>query len=83
MPKRKPETTPSKSDSHVFSRRDFVARTSLIGAGLVVGPLLWTGCSDQPAEVRGTTGTGSARGLNKMKTRQLGTLRSRKSALAP
>ena len=47
MPKRERETTSSTSDSHVFSRRDFVARTSLIGAGLVVGPLLWTGCSDQ------------------------------------
>jgi aryl-alcohol dehydrogenase-like predicted oxidoreductase len=74
MPKRKRETTPSTSDSHVFSRRDFVARTSLIGAGLVVGPLLWTGCSDQPAEVRRTPVPGSARGLDKMKTRQLGRL---------
>jgi aryl-alcohol dehydrogenase-like predicted oxidoreductase len=75
MPTRKRETTSSTSDRHVLSRRDFVARTSLIGAGLVVGPLLWTGCSDQPAEVRGATVPGSARGLNKMKTRQLGTLK--------
>ena len=54
--------------------RDLLARgpCGLIGAGLVVGPL-WTGCSDQPAEVRGTTGPGSARGLNQLKTRQLGT----------
>jgi hypothetical protein len=42
MAKRERETTSSRSDSHVFSRRDFVARTSLIGAGLVVGPLFWT-----------------------------------------
>jgi len=75
MRTRKRETTSSTSDRHVLSRRDFVARTSLIGAGLVVGPLLWTGCSDQPAEVRGATVPGSARGLNKMKTRQLGTLK--------
>jgi aryl-alcohol dehydrogenase-like predicted oxidoreductase len=75
MPKREREMTSSTSDSHVFSRRDFMARTSLIGAGLVVGPLLWTGCSDQSAEVPSTTGTGSAKGLNKMKTRQLGTLK--------
>ena len=74
MPKRKRETTSSPSHSHVLSRRDFVARTSLIGAGLAVGPLLWTGCSDQSADVRSTTATGSARGSNKMKTRQLGTL---------
>ena len=48
MPKRERETTSSTSDSHLFSRRDFVTRTSLIGAGLVVGPLLWTGCSISP-----------------------------------
>jgi aryl-alcohol dehydrogenase-like predicted oxidoreductase len=72
MPKRDRARTSSKSDNHLLSRRDFVTRTSLIGAGLVVGPL-WTGCSDQSAEVRTTT-TGSARGLNTMKTRQLGTL---------
>ena len=74
MPKRERAATSSGSDSHLLSRRDFVTRTSLIGAGLVGGPL-WTGCSDQSAEVRSTTGTGSARGLNKMKTRQLGTLK--------
>ena len=50
MPKRERAATASKSDNHL-SRRDFVTRTSLIGAGLVVGPL-WTGCSDQSAEVR-------------------------------
>jgi hypothetical protein len=31
MSKRERETTSSTSDSHVLSRRDFVARTSLIG----------------------------------------------------
>jgi|RhiMetStandDraft_4_1073278.scaffolds.fasta_scaffold505851_1 hypothetical protein len=36
MPKRDGETTSCTSDSHVLSRRDFMARTSLIGAGLVV-----------------------------------------------
>jgi len=74
MPKRERAATASKSDNHFLSRRDFVTRTSLIGAGLVVGPL-WSGCSDQSAEVRSITGTGSARGLNTMKTRQLGTLK--------
>jgi hypothetical protein len=73
MPKLECAATSSGSNSHLLSRRDFVTRTSLIGAGLVVGPL-WTGCSDQSTEVRSTAGTGSARGLNKMKTRQLGTL---------
>ena len=74
MPKRERPGTSSRSDSPLFSRRDFVTRTSLIGAGLVVGTSLWRGCSDQSADVRTTTGTGSARGSNKMKTRQLGTL---------
>jgi aryl-alcohol dehydrogenase-like predicted oxidoreductase len=72
MPKREPAATSRKSDSHLLSRRDFVTRTGLIGAGLVVGPL-FAGCSDQSADVR-TTGTGSAQGLNTMKTRQLGRL---------
>ena len=75
MPMREPAATSSESDSHLFSRRDFVTRTSLIGAGVVVGTSLWTGCSDQSAEVGSPTGTGSARGSNKMKTRQLGTLK--------
>ena len=73
MPKRERAGTSSRSDSDLFSRRDFVTRTSLIGAGLVVGPM-WTGCSDQPAQLRSTIETGSTRGLNKMKTRNLGTL---------
>ena len=58
MPKRERAATSSGSDNHLFSRRDFVTRTSLIGARLIVGPL-WTGCTDQSAE-RSTTGTGSA-----------------------
>jgi len=73
MSKHERAATSSRSDSHLFSRRDFVTRTSLIGAGLVVGPM-WTGCSDQPAQLRSTIETGSTRGLNKMKTRHLGTL---------
>jgi len=71
MPKREPAATSRKSDSHLLSRRDFVTRTSLIAAGLVVGPAS-AGCSDQTADVRSTAGTGSAQGLNTMKTRQLG-----------
>ena len=83
MPKRERATTSSRSDSHVFSRRDFVTRTSLIGAGLVVGPL-WTGCSDQSAEVRSTTGTGSARGIKQDEDTTARHIdRSRRSALAP
>ena len=73
MPKRERAATSSRLDSHFFSRRDFVTKTSLIGAGLAIGPL-WTGCSNQSAAVRSSTGTKPTRGFNKMKTRQLGTL---------
>ena len=49
-------------DPRALSRRDFLANTALIGAGLAVGPLSWAASSDQPKEI------------NKMKTRKLGTL---------
>ena len=84
MPKREREMTGSSPDSP----------TSSVGATSLRGPVSsardWSSgrCCGlaariESAEVRGTTGTGSARGLNKMKTRQLGTLRSRRSAQAP
>lgn len=52
-------------DHRALSRRDFLASTALIGAGLAVG----TSCAslDQP--------TGNNRGRNEMKTRQLGKLK--------
>ena len=81
MPKRERETTSSTSHSHLLSRRDFVATTSLIGAGLVIGPLSWTGCSNQSSGVSSSAETGSVRGLNKMKTRQLGTLERHASVM--
>ena len=49
-------------DPRSLSRRDFLANTALIGAGLAVGPLSWAASSDQPKDI------------NKMKTRKLGTL---------
>jgi aryl-alcohol dehydrogenase-like predicted oxidoreductase len=49
-------------DPRPLSRRDFLASTALIGAGLAIGPLSWAASSDQPKEI------------NKMKTRKLGTL---------
>ena len=45
-----------------LSRRDFLASTALIGAGLAVGPLSLAASSAQPKEI------------NKMKTRKLGQL---------
>jgi aryl-alcohol dehydrogenase-like predicted oxidoreductase len=49
-------------DRRALSRRDFLGKTALIGAGLAVGPSLWAASSDQPKEI------------NKMKTRRLGNL---------
>jgi aryl-alcohol dehydrogenase-like predicted oxidoreductase len=49
-------------DPRALSRRDFLASTALIGAGLAVGPLSWATSSDQPKDI------------NTMKTRKLGTL---------
>jgi aryl-alcohol dehydrogenase-like predicted oxidoreductase len=74
MPKREPESATRTSDIHGVSRRDFIARTSLMGAGLAVGPVLSSGCSNQPATVDIGSGTTPARGTGNMKTRQLGTM---------
>ncbi len=49
-------------DRRALSRRDFLGKTALVGAGLAVGPSLWAASSDQPKEI------------NKMKTRKLGNL---------
>ena len=49
-------------DPRALSRRDFLGKTALIGAGLAVGPSLWAASSDQPKKI------------NKMKTRRLGNL---------
>ena len=62
MEKNKRVTGSNTQDCRALSRRDFVAYTALIGAGLAVGPLSWTASSDQPKEI------------NKMKTRKLGKL---------
>ena len=49
-------------DRRAVTRRDFLADTVLIGAGLAVGPLSWAASSDRPNQSR------------KMKTRKLGQL---------
>jgi aryl-alcohol dehydrogenase-like predicted oxidoreductase len=49
-------------DLRSLSRRDFLANTALIGAGLAVGSLSWAASSHPPKDI------------NKMKTRTLGTL---------
>ena len=60
MKKNKQATGSNTHDRRALSRRDFLANTALVGAGLAVGPLSWAASSDQPNEI------------NKMKTRSLG-----------
>jgi diketogulonate reductase-like aldo/keto reductase len=50
-----------------ISRRNLMARTALIGAGLAVGPPLLAACSDQPDDIDDRRDT-------KMQTRKLGAL---------
>ena len=55
MPKRQRATASISESAYDMSRRDFVARAGLVGAGLAGGPLLWSGCSGQSLET-GTAG---------------------------
>ena len=50
-----------------ISRRDLMARTALIGAGLAAGPLVSAACANKPEET-------SNRSDNDMRTRRLGAL---------
>jgi Aldo/keto reductase family len=50
-----------------ISRRDLMARTALIGAGLAAGPVLLAACASKPEEF-------SNRSDNDMQTRRLGAL---------
>jgi hypothetical protein len=62
MKKNKQATGSNTRDRRALSRRDFLANTALLGAGLAVGPSLCAASSDQPKEI------------NNMKTRKLGQL---------
>ena len=62
MRKNKQPTGSNIQYHRVLSRRDFLADTALLGAGLAAGPSLWAASSDQ------------TKGINKMKTRKLGQL---------
>jgi aryl-alcohol dehydrogenase-like predicted oxidoreductase len=62
MNKNKHATPPNTHERLALSRRDFLAATALIGAGLAVGRYSWAASSDQPGQ------------SNKMKARKLGKL---------
>jgi len=64
MKKNKQAIGSNTQDRQALSRRNFLAGTALIGAGLAVGPVARATSADQPHD----------RGENKMKTRKLGKL---------
>jgi aryl-alcohol dehydrogenase-like predicted oxidoreductase len=74
MEKKKQATELNTQDHRGISRRDFVIKTALVGAGLAVGPLSWAAPSDQPKEINNRSDKGLRREGNKMKTRKLGKL---------
>ena len=55
------------------SRREFIARTSLAGAALAVGPFLLGACT-RPEDTSARDDTARTGGTNEMKTRRLGPL---------
>lgn len=61
-------------DKNQISRRDFVAKTALIGAGLVIGSSARAAASEQSEKINNGRGQETTRGENKMKTRKLGKL---------
>jgi len=74
MEKNNRATGSNAQDRLALSRRDFLAKTALAGAGLAVGPLLLAACSHQPEEITSTSNTGLDGGKNRMRTRKLGKL---------
>lgn len=74
MAKNKQVSGSNAQDRRDLSRRDFLAKTALVGAGLAVGPLLLAACSDQSKEIANTSNKGLDSGTNKMRTRKLGPL---------
>src|SRR5215204_1055122 len=74
MEKNNRATGSNAQDRLALSRRDFLAKTALAGAGLAVGPLLLAACSHQPEEITSTSNKGLDGGKNRMRTRKLGKL---------
>lgn len=74
MEKNKPATGSNTQDRRGISRRNFVAKTALVGIGLAVGQLSWAASSDQSRGIDNSSNKGLRGGKNKMKTRKLGKL---------
>ncbi|MEU0283521.1 aldo/keto reductase [Streptomyces sp. NPDC006195] len=73
MNNRKHATESNHRDGDAFSRRNFMARTGFLGAGLVVGSSLLSACSDQSQSSSRSSGSAAATG-SEMRKRRLGEL---------
>lgn len=73
MKKKDQKAKLSTGDNRSISRRDFVTKASLVGAGLAVAPLSWAASSDHSPEII-HQGDNRPHKVNKMNTRKLGTL---------
>ncbi|MFB8440044.1 aldo/keto reductase [Streptomyces niveus] len=74
MKNRKYATDPNNRDDGAFSRRNFMARSGFLGAGLIVAPALLSACSDQPQSTSSRSDEVTSTGGSGMKTRKLGEL---------
>ncbi|MFE4491851.1 aldo/keto reductase [Streptomyces niveus] len=74
MKNRKHATDPNNRDDGAFSRRNFMARSGFLGAGLIVAPALLSACSDQPQSTSSRSDEVASTGGSGMKTRKLGEL---------
>ncbi|MFE4612022.1 aldo/keto reductase [Streptomyces niveus] len=74
MKNRKHATDPNNRDDGAFSRRNFMARSGFLGAGLIVAPALLSACSDQSQSTSTRSEEVASNGSNGMKTRKLGEL---------
>jgi aryl-alcohol dehydrogenase-like predicted oxidoreductase len=72
MEKNMQTTGSNTQDRRALSRRDFLANTALIGAGLALAPSC--ALSDQPKHITNASDQGLSTGKSKMKTRKLGNL---------
>ena len=74
MENKKQATDLIARDRGSLSRRDFMAKASVLGTGLAIGPSLWAACSDQPRETKQQSDNALDNGAITMKTRKLGQL---------
>src|SRR5579859_2177252 len=73
MEKKDQKAKLSTGDNRGISRRDFVTKATLVGAGLAIAPLSWAASSDHSTDSN-HQGDSMPHKENKMNTRKLGTL---------